>query len=190
MPIAAAKVTLMIPSKMSHGPIVDRALASLLAFSSAEADSVTYEWSTTADFISSTNREAIETVTGQIAFPVPNGFWVVRGSMNGTFTYDPDNADPPIQFGNFESYFGAKLASTASLFSETELIGTCTAYVGFVSVCDSDIGGCAGGGNRDVVTAFSFCEPPFFRTEHDPWRLPRRSVVWVGEGFRTTRTCP
>ena len=160
--------------------------ATLLAFNSAKAASVQYEWSSTSGFLASRNQTLLETITGQTAILSPNPtIWIVPGNMNGTFTYDKDNADPPIQFGNFTSYFGAKLASMASLSSASGLIGTCTADVGTVTV--SDNGGGAGG-NRDVVNAFSVCAPPFFGT--DPWRVTISSVVWVGDGFQNDQNLP
>jgi hypothetical protein len=159
-------------------------LASLLAFNSAEADSVPYEWSSTTGFLSSTNQTAIETITGQIAFPF-GPFWVVPGSMSGTFTYDTDNAAPGPGAPNFTSYFGATLVPIASLFSASGLVGTCTAALGTVTVSDN---GGGQSGTSDVVNAFSICAPPFFGT--DPWRATGSSVVWVGEGFQNDQNLP
>jgi hypothetical protein len=172
--------------KLSHGPIAFIALASLLAFNSAEAAPVKYEWSSTSGFLASRNQALLETITGQSAIISPNpNFWITPGNMSGAFIYDKDNAGAPDQFGNFTSYFGANLASMASLSNATGVIGTCTADVGTVTVSDS---GGGGGGNQDVVNAFSICEPPYFGT--DPWRVTVSSVLWVGEGFQNDQNLP
>ena len=110
--------------KLSHGPIAFIALASLLAFNSVEAAPVKYEWSSTSGFLASRNQALLETITGQSAIMSANpNFWITPGNMSGTFTYDKDNADAPVQFGNFTSYFGATLASTASLSNSIGVIG-------------------------------------------------------------------
>ena len=175
-----------MPRKLSHGPIVYMALASLLAVNSAEADPVQYEWSSTRENLASSNQTLLEAITGQSAFLSSNGnLWLTPGSMSGTFTYDTDNAEIVPGAPNFTSYFGATLVPIASLFSATGLIGTCTADVGTVTVSDS---GGGGGGNQDVVNAFSICASPFFGT--NPWRVTVISVVWVGEGFQNDESLP
>ncbi len=175
-----------MPRKLSHGLIAYVALASLLAFNSADADPVQYEWSSPGGFLISTSRTAIETITEQSASPA-GPFWVVPGNMSGTFTYDKDNAVLLFQFGNFTHYGGANLAPMASLFSETGLIVTCTGVGGVGTVIVSDSGGGATG-DRDVVNVASDCASPFFGTA--PWRVTGSLVVWVGEGFQNDQNVP
>lgn len=169
------------------GFVVAVAMLNIATINAAQAEPTSYEWSSTTGFISSTSQNAIETVTGQSAFPVstPNGVrWVTPGSMSGTFDHDPDNADPPIQFGNFTHYVGASLASISSLSSEAGLIGTIVADLGRVIVSDSG-GGL--GGNQDVVNVNACCATGL---TFGPWTATSNSVVWVGEGFQNDQELP
>jgi hypothetical protein len=152
-------------------------IAALAVATGAYADPTTIEWSSTTGFMFSTNKEAIEAVTGQVAEQF-GPFWVVEGDMEGHFTYDPAAAEPPQLPPNFAIYSGATFDSSASLFGTSGLIGTVSGGFGALSVSDN------GGGNtgdQDVVNA-NFCCGDTFQV--GDWEVLGAAVVWVGDGFQ------
>ncbi len=143
----------------------------------ANAEPTTFDWSSTTGFIFSTSQAAIEAVTGQTAFQA-GPFFVVVGSMNGQFTYDPANAQPPQFFGNFAIYADANVNANSSLFGNSGLIGSLSGGTGSVSI--SDNGGDAGQ-NQDVVNINHCCGADF---QVGDWLATSALVVWVGDGFQ------
>ena len=141
------------------------------------AEPTTFEWSSTTGFIFSRSQAAIEAVTGQTAFQ-SGPFFVVEGSMNGQFTYDPANAQPPQFFGNFAIYAGANVNANSSLFGNSGLIGSLSGGTGSVSISDN---GGGPGQNQDVVNINHCCGTDF---QVGDWLATSAAVVWVGDGFQ------
>ena len=152
-------------------------VAFLRITANVNAEPTTFDWSSTTGSIFSRSQTAIEAVTGQTAFQ-SGPFYVVEGSMNGQFTYDPDNAQPPQFFGNFASYAGANVNANSSLFGSSGLIGSLSGGTGTVTI--SDNGGGAGQ-DQDVVNVNHCCGADF---QVGDWLATGASVVWVGDGFQ------
>jgi hypothetical protein len=152
-------------------------VATLAIASMASADPTTIEWSSTTGFMFSTNKDAIETITGQVAF-ASGPFFVVEGNMEGRFAYDPAAAQPPQLPPGFAFYPGATFDWSARLFGMSGLIGTVSEGFGALSVSDNG-GGTTG--DRDVVNA-NFCCGNTFQV--GDWEVLGASVVWIGDGFQ------
>ena len=138
------------------------------------------------------SQAAIEAITGQASFALdtPVGVrYFVPGSMRGTFTYDPDNAEPPVNFfAHFWSHAGAMTDWWSELEAGGNSIGIYSGAVGQVIVAEGDdavgppddlinvnmCGGCPG------ATPFSV----------DGWLATGSSVVWNGEGFKNDISLP
>jgi hypothetical protein len=104
--------------------------------------------------------------------------------MEGRFTYDPENAQPPQSFGNFTHYVDASVDPRASLFSAGELLGSLTGGEGRVIVSDN------GGGasqDQDVVNVSQCCGDGFAVGD---WQANGASLVWVGDGFQDGTDLP
>lgn len=154
------------------------ALLLLLGFSMVtNAQPTSFEWSSTSGFMVSRDQALIETVTGQAAFSIPP-FWVVEGTINGEFTYDPGNAEAPAFFGNFVQYAGANVNASTSISGPGGLIGTLSGGTGAVTVSDNG-GGLSG--TDDVVNFNHCCGDDFMVGD---WLAVAGAVVWVGDGFQ------
>jgi hypothetical protein len=158
--------------------LISIAIVAMLGIAAnVNAEPTTFDWSSTTGFIFSRSQAAIEAVTGQTAFQ-SGPFFVVEGSMNGQFTYDPANAQPPQFFGSFAIYAGANVNANSSLFGNSGLIGSLSGGTGSVSISDN------GGGadqNQDVVNINHCCGADF---QVGDWLAASASVVWVGDGFQ------
>lgn len=162
----------------SNGGWKSLLLFALLGISAAvTAQPTTFDWSSTTGLLISRDQSLIETVTGQAAFPA-GPFWIVEGTLNGEFTYDPANAEPPGFFGNFVQYPGASVDASTSLSGPGGLIGTLSGGSGSVTLSDN------GGGpsnTQDVVNFNHCCGDDFMVGE---WLAVLGAVVWIGEGFQ------
>jgi len=160
----------------------------LAAGGPALAEPQDYQWSSTTGSISSASRQAIEEITGQVATEVQTPVgprWIVPGTMEGTFTYDPDIiiGDPQPR-GLALAYSGPTRAWTSRLYSGNGLVGTFSGDVGEVIVREGDG---APGGPEDLVNA-SMCGAPcgdgVQAFQVGSWEASYSSVVWTGEGFQ------
>lgn len=150
----------------------------LLGFSIVtNAKPTSFEWSSTSGYLVSRDRALIETVTGQVAFEV-DAFWVVEGTINGDFTYDPENAEPPVFFGDFVQYRGANADASTSLAGPGGLIGTLSGGSGTVTLSDNGGGPSA----TDDVINFNHCCGDGFTVGE--WRAVVGAVVWIGDGIQ------
>lgn len=168
------------------------ALIALATAGAVHAGPETFEWSSTSGFLSSAHKEAIETITGQAAFPVdtPLGVrWVVPGNMNGRFTYDPDNVISTEARGNALAYKGPNRDWTSELHSAGGTIGAYTGSIGEVITGNGDG---APGGPQDLVNVHACGFPCGDGAGFSvgPWLATGSSVVWIGEGFTEDQTLP
>jgi hypothetical protein len=162
------------------------AVTGLIGINPASAAPTIYEWETTGGWLFSPNQAAIEEITGQTSIPLDTPVGIrhfVPGAMRGTFTYDPDNADDPVNFfAQFWRHSGAMLNWWSQLEAGGNIIGTYTGAVGQVIVAEGDD---AAGPPDDLINV-NMCGncvgvAPF--TVGD-WLATGSSVVWNGEGFR------
>jgi hypothetical protein len=152
----------------------------------------TFEWSSTTGTISSPHKEAIETITGQPAFPVdtPVGTrWIVPGNMSGTFTYDRDSVFATEPRGTALAYKVANLGWASELNSGTGPVGTYSGTQGEVIAGNGDG---APGGPDDLVNVHACGSGCGDGTGFSvgPWQATGSSVVWIGEGFQDDQSLP
>jgi hypothetical protein len=163
------------------------ALSAVFAAGIVHAEPTTFEWETQSGLLFSDNQAAIEEITGQSSVPImtPVGLrFFVEGSMNGTFTYDPEVASPLGPRGSSEAYVGPSQDWTAHLISGGATIGTFTGDVGETIVRDGDA---VPGGQPDLVNV-NMCGAPWCLgvtpfTVGD-WQATNSSLVWIGDGFQ------
>ena len=164
----------------------------MLMGASANAEPQEFEWSSTRGTLSSPHREAIETITGQTAFSVmtPVGErWIVTGSMNGSFIYDPDNVISTESRGFALAYKGPSRNWTSELHGESALVGT---YAGNTGEVIAGNGDGMPGGPEDLVNVHA-CGFPCgdgAGFSMGSWMATGSSVVWIGEGFTEDQTLP
>ncbi len=158
-----------------------------LVVTGVHAEPTHHGWSSTTGFVFSDNKAAIEAIMGETAEEIstPVGIrWRVRGSMEGTFVYDPDAAQAPTGIG-FTRYKGPNQSWESTLSNSTGVIGTYTGEVGQVIVRDApgqdlvNVNMC-GSPCGDGVVSFSI----------GPWLATNASVVWVGDGFQDGNGLP
>ena len=159
-------------------------IVGMLGTSLACAEPTAFEWESTSGFLFSPDQAAIEEITGQVSFEV-DGRYVVPGSMQGTFTYDPENAAPPTNFQTTWFYRDASLDWTSALEDDGGLVGMITGDAGQVIVRDGD--GVPGG--VDDLVNVQMCTFPSCSTGSTgffvgDWQATNSSVVWIGEGFQ------
>jgi len=159
---------------------------------SANAEPQEFEWSSTRGTLSSQHREAIETITGQTAFSVmtPVGErWIVTGSMNGSFIYDPDNVISTESRGFALAYKGPSRNWTSELHGESALVGT---YAGNTGEVIAGNGDGMPGGPEDLVNVHACGFPCGDGAGFSigSWMATGSSVVWIGEGFTEDQTLP
>ncbi len=176
-----------MPRKFSQGAMVHIVLASLLAFNNAEADPISYVWSTpTSGFLFSADPVALKIITGQTPFAV-GGTFIVFGSGSGTFTYD-SNVPPPIQLpgpGEFLLFSGPSTAWSASLFGDAGLIGTFTGVVGVATFRNAD----ESSGIGDVLNV-QCCGNTGIGYTIGPYTATGSGVIWTGGQFLVGQTLP
>ena len=168
------------------------AVLGLVAISPASAAPTIYEWETTGGWLFSPDQAAIEEITGQTSIPLDTPVGVrhfVPGAMRGTFTYDPDNADDPVNyFAQFWRHYGAMLNWWSQLEASGNVIGTYTGAVVQVLVAE---GNDAAGPPDDLINVnmCGNCDgvAPFIVGD---WLATGSSVVWNGEGFMDSIDLP
>jgi hypothetical protein len=166
--------------------LVCTALA-LFAVVPATADPIQYEFETITGWVFSAEQAAIESIAGRPsdAMPTPAGIrYFVPGFIRGRFTYDPDNAEPPV---HFPPYFWSHRGAMKNWRSELEIagnvVGTYSGDAGQVIVSDGDD---APGLPDDLVNVqmCGYCVNPVGFSVNG-WQATNSSLVWAGEGFRT-----
>lgn len=168
------------------------AIIALFAVSTVWAEPETFEWSSTTGTVSSAHKEAIETITGQPAFPVdtPVGTrWIVPGTMNGTFTYDRDSVFATESRGTVLAYKMANFGWSSDLHSGTGPVGTYSGSQGEVIVGNGDG---VPGDPEDLVNVhacgFGCGDGTGFSV--GAWQATGSSVVWIGEDFQDDQSLP
>ena len=174
-----------MPRKFSQGSMVHIVLASLLAFNNAEADPISYEWSTpTSGVLFSADPVALGIITGQTPFPFM-GTNLVLGSGSGTFTYD-SNVPPPILLpGGLSLFSGPSTAWSASLFGDAGLIGTFTGVVGVATFRNAD----ESSGIGDLLNV-QCCGNTGSGYTIGPYTATSSAVIWTGGQFLSGQTLP
>lgn len=162
------------------------AVISLVVISPACADPKTYEWQTTSGWLFSAHQDAIEAITGQTSTPVNTSIglrYFVPGAMRGRFTYDPENANVPVNFwAHFWSHADAFTDWSSELESSGSVIGTYTGDAGQVIVAE---GNDAPGVPNDLINV-NMCAncPGATGFSVNDWVATDSSIVWNGEGFQ------
>ncbi len=174
-----------MPRKFSQGSMAYLALASLLAFNSAEADPVTYEWSTTSGVLFSADPVALEIITGQTPFHIGGGTFIVFGSGSGTFTYDSNVPAPDPLGGGLWLFSGPSTAWSASLFGDAGLLGTFTGDVGVATFRNADESSAAG----DLLNV-QCCGSTGSGYSIGPYTATGSGVIWTGGQFLVGQTLP
>lgn len=174
-----------MPRKFSQGAMVHIVLASLLAFNSAEANPIQYEWSATSGILFSADPVALEIITGQTPIDVGGGTFIVFGSGSGTFTYD-SNVPPPILLPSGLLLFsGPSTAWTTNLFGGQGLIGTFTGVVGVATFLNAD----EGSGIGDLLNV-QCCGNTGSGYTIGPYTATSSGVIWTGGQFLVGQTLP
>lgn len=170
-----------------NGRRVALAMLGVIAMQVTQAEPTTFEWQTESGLLFSSNQLAIDEITGQSSVPIntPVGvLFFVQGSMNGNFTFDPDQVLSTEPRGRFLAYNGPTFDWSSQLVSGESPVGTYTSQIGNVVVGEGD--GAPGG--QDDSVGFSVCNPtcgigsvPF---DVGAWQATGSSVVFLGEGIQ------